>query len=633
MVVPRLRISEMVQADLPLDGSERLAIDQGGLPRQASAQAIADRVRVEYDATFVEESTFLQAIQGVVAESRMSPRRVADAIQFQVPVLLPENTQPEAIAGTASAGRMTPRRVRDSIESMLWSVNNGVANRSLKQRAGDFINVHEMGAVGDGVTDDTDAIQYCLDNFTFTIFKPGLVYLITRALTISVSNRYIIGNNATLYGLGADFDNTTTDFLASNAAFIQIKGQLVTPFNPIGNVSIDRLRLQSQNVIGRKVDGIVVQNCVQVTIDRCEIFDFPAAIGIRANSLRGGKFRRNTIRDFYDDTNWTALSLAQPNLTGIEFDGARTNGVSSSDIEVAGNRITNMIVGPVFLAAHGNQTDGLTSGQATEAEIHHNYIENVAEGIDWWGNYTTISNNFVRDCDHWCIALKHGFSHGHVIDNVLLEATLGHISIQPNGSTGTFKNSDGIVIRGNYCLGLRDSTGSPLGIARTCIHLVDSVGSGGTAVVSNTLIEGNICRPNGNGDYSIVYATTGSNNDIIWNSTNPGVTGEYVVVTGTPRTYIPNELRTGGAILPYKRFGSKTFDPVSSGAGTSQTTTVTVTGAALGDVCGASFSQDMQSVLLFAYVSAADTVACVFYNWTAGTVDLASGTLTAWAMR
>jgi hypothetical protein len=76
-------------------------------------------------------------------------------------------------------------------------------------------------------------------------------------------------------------------------------------------------------------------------------------------------------------------------------------------------------------------------------------------------------------------------------------------------------------------------------------------------------------------------------------------------------------------------FGQATYDPGSLADGAGASTTVTVTGAALGDFAAVSFSLDLQGITLTAYVSAADTVTCRFQNETTGTLDLASGTLRA----
>jgi hypothetical protein len=73
--------------------------------------------------------------------------------------------------------------------------------------------------------------------------------------------------------------------------------------------------------------------------------------------------------------------------------------------------------------------------------------------------------------------------------------------------------------------------------------------------------------------------------------------------------------------------GSATYDPTSLVDGAGVTTTVTATGAALGDFALASFSLDLQGITVTAYVSAADTVTVRFQNESGGTIDLASGTL------
>jgi hypothetical protein len=80
-------------------------------------------------------------------------------------------------------------------------------------------------------------------------------------------------------------------------------------------------------------------------------------------------------------------------------------------------------------------------------------------------------------------------------------------------------------------------------------------------------------------------------------------------------------------ICGWRLKASKTFDPPSIAAAGTTTTTVTATGAVLGDTFIPSFSLSLAGLQLTAYVSAADTVTCVFQNPTAGAVDLASGTL------
>jgi hypothetical protein len=76
--------------------------------------------------------------------------------------------------------------------------------------------------------------------------------------------------------------------------------------------------------------------------------------------------------------------------------------------------------------------------------------------------------------------------------------------------------------------------------------------------------------------------------------------------------------------------GSKTHDFGSLADGAGETTTVTVTGAALGDfVEGVSLSVDLQGMTLTGYVSAADTVSVRLQNESGSPVDLSSATLRA----
>lgn len=75
--------------------------------------------------------------------------------------------------------------------------------------------------------------------------------------------------------------------------------------------------------------------------------------------------------------------------------------------------------------------------------------------------------------------------------------------------------------------------------------------------------------------------------------------------------------------------GSATYDPPSLADGTETSTTITVTGAALGDFALASFSLSTQGIKLAAEVTATNTVTVNLNNKTGGTLDLASGTLRA----
>lgn len=70
-----------------------------------------------------------------------------------------------------------------------------------------------------------------------------------------------------------------------------------------------------------------------------------------------------------------------------------------------------------------------------------------------------------------------------------------------------------------------------------------------------------------------------------------------------------------------------TYDPPNMVSGDQSTTTVAVAGAEMGDFAMASFSISLAGVTLSAFVSSPGVVTVVFFNGTAGDVNLGSGTV------
>ena len=95
------------------------------------------------------------------------------------------------------------------------------------------------------------------------------------------------------------------------------------------------------------------------------------------------------------------------------------------------------------------------------------------------------------------------------------------------------------------------------------------------------------------------------------------------IVSAGQATVVKDSYSVG--LLPL--IGSATYDPGNILDGAGVTTTVAVTGAALGDFAVAAFSLDLQGITLSAWVSATDTVSVRLQNESGGALDLASGTL------
>lgn len=94
------------------------------------------------------------------------------------------------------------------------------------------------------------------------------------------------------------------------------------------------------------------------------------------------------------------------------------------------------------------------------------------------------------------------------------------------------------------------------------------------------------------------------------------------------RIRIDDQIIIGGGTPILKHLSTTaTWNPGNLAAAAQTSTTVTLTGAALGDEVTCSFSLDLQLLQLTAYVSSANTITALLQNGTAGAIDLASGTL------
>lgn len=80
---------------------------------------------------------------------------------------------------------------------------------------------------------------------------------------------------------------------------------------------------------------------------------------------------------------------------------------------------------------------------------------------------------------------------------------------------------------------------------------------------------------------------------------------------------------------PAPFYCSKTYDPASLTTLTQTSTTITCPGVTLGDYVQVSFSVTQALVTFTGYVSAANTVTILVVNGSAGTLDVATGTVRA----
>jgi len=209
---------------------------------------------------------------------------------------------------------------------------------------------------------------------------------------------------------------------------------------------------------------------------------------------------------------------------------------------------------------------------ATGANAYGILVQNASDSV-------SITNNLVNGCSNFSITAD------------------GRSVV-----TGTANVSNNTIIDG-----LNTGTGSS--VTDSDIY----VASATNAVCINNVFG----TADANRNYGMSFNTISAlllRDNTAWQPTNTGT--YFNAITA----YLP------GSILS----GSATYDPPSLNDGDGATTTVTVTGAALGDLVECvSFSLDLQGITVTGYVSAANTVSVRFQNESGGTLDLGSGTLRA----
>jgi hypothetical protein len=440
---------------------------------------------------------------------------------------------------------------------------NAVAT-NVEAKLAQTVSVKDFGAVGNGVVDDTVAIQAAIDAIAalgggYIYFTTG-TYKVTESIILKNGCGLVSDNSAEIYAPAVNFNNTDlsiTNRYGTNAVVINASGLTTASYTPISNVSIKNLKITSEVTDGRVVRAIAARNVVNLKISGCEISGFPVGCGICLATISGASFiNNNYVHDFTSNAVWTSL----PQITAIEVDNDVINSIATVDLDITGNNIRNITVGATIIASWGYQTDGINVARTTASRVRitNNNIKNVGEGIDYFAINGVIANNTISDVYIFGIKLLHGASRNIVSNNNIENAGLA-----------------GITIQGSTIVGVGDTQWNI--ISSNVIDNIDASSVWAAASTSGILIADNI-------------GTTGKpkNNTFVGNTVNLGVNGEYGWLDGSTGT---NNIGTSLTIIP--------------GAGLNEYVTIT-NGGGVVQLTGSSFYINRSNVQV---ISSASTIA------------------------
>lgn len=181
----------------------------------------------------------------------------------------------------------------EDIEEIIASIQNTVNQIS------DVIITPEMfGAAGDGVTDDTEALQECLNRGGY-YGKYGATYLITDALHLS-SDTKILGNFSTIKvkdGVDITFSGTPGNDPAAMFTIDNINNVSIS--NVIFDANGSSLPLFTDDTLYTNV-CISLTGCSNITIKGCKFINL-YTVGIRGNTIEDVTIDRNYFKHIYSE--------------------------------------------------------------------------------------------------------------------------------------------------------------------------------------------------------------------------------------------------------------------------------------------------------------------------------------------
>lgn len=278
----------------------------------------------------------------------------------------------------------------------------GAVQQTVQSKLEQYVSVKDFGAVGDGVTDDTAAIQAALDTGK-TIYVPATdqFYLLTATVTLD-DNQIIFGD-----GAGSQLRMTPSSSVLN----------VISATNKT-NVTISNLQAYASGANPSTIlssGGIALLDCTYSTVENCSVQNHRGSGVILSNSnnckIRGNTFLNSPVQD--GDTS---------DLTGADvyLTYSSSNNVVTENICKSGN-------------ATGIALQSILAGDKV--------------------NDNVVSNNIIQNCKAYGIYVYKVNATGEADRNAITGNSIYNITgTVINLVTGQYNFGSGIYLQGaEYC--------------------------------------------------------------------------------------------------------------------------------------------------------------------------------------
>ena len=254
----------------------------------------------------------------------------------------------------------------------------------------DIINVKEYGAKGDGITDDTEAIQFCIDTFPHrTIYFPAGNYLISQPLNIKVGNEYTV--DLFLENSARIFTNTEIE-------------ELLSIGKVAGGTWISSQSYKMVTIQGGTFDATNTQYAIYITADRKQTRILNTNI-INVSNI-GIYIDRNVVTptSISSDTLIDIISITGTgnfeNSIGIYLKGTDNE---LNEIRITGIKTCMIIEGGGNLISNGHLTAGYIN---TTVDMINNSTGVIIKGFgnNYFTNFyvDTYGKSFIFENENMC---------------------------------------------------------------------------------------------------------------------------------------------------------------------------------------------------------------------------------------
>lgn len=266
------------------------------------------------------------------------------------------------------------------------------------------LNVHDFGAAGDGVTDDTQAINKALQaahDQQANLYFPAGTYLCNTVdnsgniLTLAADGL----RGITLYGDGKTSVLTTALNVGSTLLYVRA-------YAACSGLTVKNLTLQNTHALitfqtfGLFLQGTGVQHFSNITVSGCQFLGFSTALG--GQGINGWTVTANFFGaplghdNAKNDTDPAVFMWVYDNQNGKCFNVTITN--NTADGYTGAQPLSALVThrpmdGFVFGTGYGFIITGNTTRHMSEE--HYNMLPKMTNPADT--TTTTISNNYI-DC-------------------------------------------------------------------------------------------------------------------------------------------------------------------------------------------------------------------------------------------